>query len=403
MAINEWISKHIGQCCDWRFSGGFSLCYYVYAFYEQFLGSFLEERGISVRVDERLFSRLQNYMLVGVSVTLMFLVVNSVFSSGILRAGDRDIFVDGSLNSIRPIEYGVITYEEQLTEPSTGFTPPDVYFHEVTPVVGQVTHAASANNTQRAAVASATVPTTKVNSVQVTTQATTAPLTTVVTEPTEVTTTPSTTVPSTTAFTTASSTAPSSTGASSTAASSTAASTEPTESTHASSSVDPSASTMPSSSIDPSASTVPSSSVDPSASTVPSSSVDPSSGTVPTSTAEHTHASSNPIEELIIAIEHIFGGDENETTEANTEITNGESTAIGTASKDATSGSVSATKAADSGKGNTGGAVTTKTTTSGAKTSAGAVQTGDLSMALLILAVVVSMTVGVYFTKRKDK
>ena len=367
------------------------------------LRSFLEERGISVRVDERLFSRLQNYMLVGVSVTLMFLVVNSVFSSGILRAGDRDIFVDGSLNSIRPIEYGVITYEEQLTEPSTGFTPPDVYFHEVTPVVGQVTHAASANNTQRAAVASATVPTTKVNSVQVTTQATTAPLTTVVTEPTEVTTTPSTTVPSTTAFTTASSTAPSSTGASSTAASSTAASTEPTESTHASSSVDPSASTMPSSSIDPSASTVPSSSVDPSASTVPSSSVDPSSGTVPTSTAEHTHASSNPIEELIIAIEHIFGGDENETTEANTEITNGESTAIGTASKDATSGSVSATKAADSGKGNTGGAVTTKTTTSGAKTSAGAVQTGDLSMALLILAVVVSMTVGVYFTKRKDK
>ncbi|MER2079975.1 MAG: hypothetical protein ABS876_00460 [Ruminococcus sp.] len=364
-----------------------------------------------MRVDERLFSRLQNYMLVGVSVTLMFLVVNSVFSSGILRAGDRDIFVDGSLNSIRPIEYGVITYEEQLTEPSTGFTPPDVYFHEVTPVVGQVTHAASANNTQRAAVASATVPTTKVNSVQVTTQATTAPLTTVVTEPTEVTTTPSTTVPSTTAFTTASSTAPSSTGASSTAASSTAASTEPTESTHASSSVDPSASTMPSSSIDPSASTVPSSSVDPSASTVPSSSVDPSSGTVPTSTAEttipttgeHTHASSNPIEELIIAIEHIFGGDENETTEANTEITNGESTAIGTASKDATSGSVSATKAADSGKGNTGGAVTTKTTTSGAKTSAGAVQTGDLSMALLILAVVVSMTVGVYFTKRKDK
>ena len=367
------------------------------------LRSFLEERGISVRVDERLFSRLQNYMLVGVSVTLMFLVVNSVFSSGILRAGDRDIFVDGSLNSIRPIEYGVITYEEQLTEPSTGFTPPDVYFHEVTPVVGQVTHAASANNTQRAAVASATVPTTKVNSVQVTTQATTAPLTTVVTEPTEVTTTPSTTVPSTTAFTTASSTAPSSTGASSTAASSTAASTEPTESTHASSSVDPSASTMPSSSIDPSASTVPSSSVDPSASTVPSSSVDPSSGTVPTSTAEHTHASSNPIEKLIIAIEHIFGGDENETTEANTEITNGESTAIGTASKDATSGSVSATKAADSGKGNTGGAVTTKTTTSGAKTSAGAVQTGDLSMALLILAVVVSMTVGVYFTKRKDK
>ena len=367
------------------------------------LRSFLEERGISVRVDERLFSRLQNYMLVGVSVTLMFLVVNSVFSSGILRAGDRDIFVDGSLNSIRPIEYGVITYEEQLTEPSTGFTPPDVYFHEVTPVVGQVTHAASANNTQRAAVASATVPTTKVNSVQVTTQATTAPLTTVVTEPTEVTTTPSTTVPSTTAFTTASSTAPSSTGASSTAASSTAASTEPTESTHASSSVDPSASTMPSSSIDPSASTVPSSSVDPSASTVPSSSVDPSSGTVPTSTAEHTHASSNPIEELIIAIEHIFGGDENETTEANTEITNGESTAIGTASKDATSGSVSATKAADSGKGNTGGAVTTKTTTSGAKTSAGAVQTGDLSMALLILAVVVSMTVGVYSTKRKDK
>ena len=363
------------------------------------LRSFLEERGISVRVDERLFSRLQNYMLVGVSVTLMFLVVNSVFSSGILRAGDRDIFVDGSLNSIRPIEYGVITYEEQLTEPSTGFTPPDVYFHEVTPVVGQVTHAASANNTQRAAVASATVPTTKVNSVQVTTQATTAPLTTVVTEPTEVTTTPSTTVPSTTAFTTASSTAPSSTGASSTAASSTAASTEPTESTHASSSVDPSASTMPSSSIDPSASTVPSSSVDPSSGTVPTSTAET---TIPT-TGEHTHASSNPIEELIIAIEHIFGGDENETTEANTEITNGESTAIGTASKDATSGSVSATKAADSGKGNTGGAVTTKTTTSGAKTSAGAVQTGDLSMALLILAVVVSMTVGVYFTKRKDK
>ena len=399
--------------------GGFLValvCVIMYTlFTSSSLRSFLEERGISVRVDERLFSRLQNYMLVGVSVTLMFLVVNSVFSSGILRAGDRDIFVDGSLNSIRPIEYGVITYEEQLTEPSTGFTPPDVYFHEVTPVVGQVTHAASANNTQRAAVASATVPTTKVNSVQVTTQATTAPLTTVVTEPTEVTTTPSTTVPSTTAFTTASSTAPSSTGASSTAASSTAASTEPTESTHASSSVDPSASTMPSSSIDPSASTmpsssidpsastVPSSSVDPSASTVPSSSVDPSSGTVPTSTAEHTHASSNPIEELIIAIEHIFGGDENETTEANTEITNGESTAIGTASKDATSGSVSATKAADSGKGNTGGAVTTKTTTSGAKTSAGAVQTGDLSMALLILAVVVSMTVGVYFTKRKDK
>lgn len=268
------------------------------------LRMFPEKGEWRVRVNEAVIKRFEKYALLGVLITLFFVIIYSICSCGILQVGDRYTFYGKYFNS----EMSANSLNSNFTEPSTynydGFglaefpVVPDGYTYD--DVLSRFVHITGGSGTTPRATAAprttlpttmplttaphTTVPFTTIFGTTVlgtTAAGTTAPGTTapstVVTEPTEstlVSTAPSTapttgttspTHPSSTSVTeptehTTSSTAPSSTGV-----------TEPTEST--------TASTAPSSTgvTEPSESTVPSS-VDPSTTTDASSSLVPSSG-----------------------------------------------------------------------------------------------------------------------------
>ena len=352
-----------------------------------------------MRVDEKLFAKIQNYMLIGVSVLLFFVIVNTVFSSGIIRAGDRDILFDYTQVDHRRSNHIAVTKEEETTAPQT--TEPEISYYRASPIA-----AVSANHSAASVRATTrrptTVPTTQPQTLAPDTTA--APTTELVTEPTEVTTAPHTTVEPTTE---AESTVPS-TSVEPTESTSPSSSVEPTESTSPSSSVEPTESTSPSSSVEPTESKSPSSSVEPTESTAPSSSVDPTEDVAPsTDTTEPETNEPNAFSGIIEAIEKLIGVGDNKFTDPSATNSTEESTTEkkqpDAASLDATS-CTKDTKASTDNQSKPQNAQSSETAKISGAVSGGlnSVKTGSPSIAVIVLIVISSLTVAMYFACRKE-
>ena len=251
-----------------------------------------------MKIDEQIFKRIQNYMLIGVLVLVFFLVVHAVFSNAMINAGDNEYIAENSVNS-ETTTYDTIIEDEEMTQPTSSISKSENSKYEVItvkPQLDQTLNPADSNN----AVAPATTPMipTATRPTQPTTVAPAAATPTAVASTTAA---PTTAVPTTVATTTVAHTTAAPTTVAHTTVDPTTvpATTEP-------SSTDPSVSTAPTtepSSTDPSASTAPTtepSSTDPSASTAPTtepSSTAPSASVEPTTQMPSTNPSvTNPTE-----------------------------------------------------------------------------------------------------------
>lgn len=352
-----------------------------------------------MRVDEKLMNKIQSYLLIGISIATFFIIVNCVFTSGIMRAGERD------LSSDKYKEYHhVSSYSAKVMEPAANpiFNEFTYAYHEASPLFYSVVHTNATRNTIMTPIVQATIPSTTQPKTVKAAAATTAPVTkasatTIVTEPTENSTAVSTNVSSTTE--------PSSTA--STVSSSGV--TEPTETTADCSTTNPSASTEPSSNTDPSASTTdPSASMEPTESTNSSTGTEPTSSVVPTTEVSSTSATTsqtnaNPFKNLIEGFGKLIGLDSSQEDSTNTATTDSSQTQYQTGYSDTTSAAMEITSKSATGNSANSNSSNQVSVTGGAKADTSAIPTGNSSMAVAILVILVSLTSIMFFIRRKDR
>lgn len=334
-----------------------------------------------MRIDERLFGKIQRNLIIGVCAILLFVVITSIFSNGTLSAGERDVFLDNSYKD-QNATYNLIANNTETTQASSEASKPIVFSHDLLPSIPQqisqfLVTAANRNTTPptTTVVTAPVIPVpTEVNN-SFTTKPTVAPQ--VQTQPITAAppiTTPPTTAPgwgiiptTTAAFTTI----------------------EPCEPTQATS-----AHTEPSSSVVPSASTYPSSTVEPTETVQPSSSVvppvtEPSTSFVPpTTVVEPSTEETSTVSDTT---------DASETTEETTESTE-EST------QDTSDTEPSSQAPMMTGDGTVGYKGNSTTQIQGVKAASDkTVQTSNASLTIVVLIILLSLAISLFFIHKKKR
>lgn len=339
-----------------------------------------------MRIDERLFGRIQRNLIIGVCAILLFVVITSILSKGTLSAGERDVFLDNSYKD-QNATYNLIANNAENTQTSSEASEPIVFSHDLLPAIPQqisrfLVTAAIRNTTPpttTAITATVTPTSTEINN-SYTTKPTVVPQ--VQTQPITAAppiTTPHTTAPgwdiiptSTGTFTTIEPCEPTQT---------TSAHTEP------SSSVEPSASTYPSSAVKPTETVQPSSSVTPPV-TESSTSFIPSTTVMPPTSVEPSSEETSTVSDTT---------DASETTEETTDSTE-EST------QDTSDTDPSSQPPITVGDGTIGYKGNATTQIQGIKAASDtAVQTSNASLTIVVLIILLSLAISLFFIHKKKR